>query len=73
MGEPLFATTITTIVEGDRVEENRSRFAAFGGPSPTEADIQHLIEELARRYRLARHHTSAGRRASGLPTAGCPS
>jgi putative IMPACT (imprinted ancient) family translation regulator len=47
-----FSVSIPTLVEGARIEENRSRFAAFGGPCPGESDIKPLVEGLTIRYRL---------------------
>jgi putative IMPACT (imprinted ancient) family translation regulator len=61
-----FSVSIPNLVEGDRIEENRSRFAAFGGPCPGGSDIQPLVEGLIVRHRLkkASHISWAARFAT---------
>jgi putative IMPACT (imprinted ancient) family translation regulator len=51
---PVFPVTLSRQVEGGRVEENRSRFAAFGGPCPDESSIAPLVASLISAHRLGK-------------------
>jgi putative IMPACT (imprinted ancient) family translation regulator len=71
-GGPAFSVTLSRAAEGERVEENRSRFAAFGGPCREESSIAPLVSSLVSVHRLgkatqvswaARYRTPEGRLA----------
>jgi putative IMPACT (imprinted ancient) family translation regulator len=50
----VFSVTLSREIEGGRAEENRSRFAAFGGPCPDESSIAPLVASLISAHRLGK-------------------
>jgi putative IMPACT (imprinted ancient) family translation regulator len=50
----VFSITLPCEIEGGRIEENRSRFAAFGGPCPDESSIAPLVASLVSGHRLGK-------------------
>jgi putative IMPACT (imprinted ancient) family translation regulator len=53
------AVTIPAIRAGERVEENRSRFMACGGPCGSTADAVSLVAEMTGLFRLAKASQSS--------------